>query len=353
MTIHAARVDCCGNIGTGEYAITVGKNRHGTSFAEVRDKQGNFVERIYAGEREKLPDGTKIGFVSNKRGDEVTVTDKCGHTDKFNRPSEHDEWDRDHVRGGRARGHARHDCNDRDRPPIERHGGRTHGHDRNDRHDHVRGGRSHGHDRDGCDDWGRGNIHGGRPSLPTRPGEDDCGCNDGDSTFKVDEGNNAINTERFLITASGDREGELEVYDKKTGKYLALHGDPHGETGDKDKFDFSKRITVNLPDGAKLTIIPEDGENPHLKQAVITDSDGHAAVISYDEDHNPTTKELEGAAARSADWRTPDGTDLYPIDGNIENLRIGRWGPTIEGDEGNIDHKLALAQKRAFAPYRG
>jgi hypothetical protein len=262
----SARVDRGGNVDIGRYEINVRNNRFGT-FAEVRNERGRLVERIFDGQSERLPDGTRVSFDSNRRGQVITVTDPNGR-----------------------------DC----RPERS---------DRDCRHD-------------------RG--------------------------FDVDESNNTVDTGRYLISASGDREGELKVYDKDTGQWVEAWGDPHLETSDGDTGDFSKRFTLNLKDGTKITLIPTDEKNPHLKKVVIT-KDGHAAEIRYNKDHNPTTEELRGREARSADFRTPDGTEVYTIGGNLDDLVFGgRRGEEFEGKRVKIDDLAYCSDKfrRTCNPYR-
>jgi Domain of Unknown Function (DUF1521) len=309
---HAAHVDRSGNVDTGRYDIKV-RNTFGLSFAEVRDERtGRVVDRIFDGQSERLPDGTKVRFEADRDGQEITVRDESGHVDRFTRAGGHDDWDRDHVRGGDR------DC----RPSYPSKPG---------------------------DDFDRGQIWGG----PYRPGGNDCNCNDGGKGFAVDECNNTVDTGRYLISASGDRDGELKVYDKYTGQYVTAWGDPHLDTSDGDKATFNKTFTLNLPDGTKVTINTTGGENSYLQKATITTKDGQAAVIRYDGDHNPSTEELHGVAARTADWRTPDGGRVYTRGGNLDDLTFGRWGPELKGDEGNIDDELALTQRRQFSPYWG
>jgi uncharacterized protein DUF1521 len=189
-----------------------------------------------------------------------------------------------------------------------------------------------------------------RPSLPTRPG----GGNSPGRGFDVDEWKNAVDTGRYLIQASGKDDGELKVYDNYTGQWVRAWGDPHLETSDEDTGDFSKRFTLNLDDGTKITIVSTDGENPHLKEAVITKGD-HAAVIRYDKDHNPTTEELRGREARSADRDTPDGTDVYTIRGNLDDLVFGgRRGEEFKGKHVDIDDLAHCSDRlrRTCDPYR-
>src|SRR5262245_45673368 len=311
MSIHAARVDGGLNVNIGRYEINVRNSRFG-SFAEVRNQSGNLVERIFDGQSERLPGGTMVSFDSNRRGQEITVTDP---NDRDCRP---DRSDRD-CRPDRSDRDCRTERSDRDCRP-----------ERSDRD--CRTERS---DRD-C-----------------RPERSDRHCRP-DRGFDVNERNNTIDTGRYLISASGDDQGELRVYDKYTGQWVRAWGDPHLETSDGDTGDFSKRFTLNLEDGTKITVIPTDENNPHLAKAVIS-KDGHAAEIRYDKNHSPTTEELRGWEARSADRRTRDGTDVYTIGGNLDDLEFGgRRGEEFEGKRVDIDDLAYCSDKfrRTCDPYR-
>jgi hypothetical protein len=232
---------------------------------------------------------------------------------------------------------------------------------------HVYGGR---HDWDcrpkGRVDWDRGHVHGGRHDSDCRPkgrGDWDCrparpggdNCNRPDRGFDVDECNNTVETDRYLISASGNRDGELTIKDKLTGKSVTAWGDPHLET-DNDKADFSRTFTLMLKDGTKITIDPTDINGAsYLGKVTISTKDGNAAVIRYDGDHNPRTEQLWGDEARSADCCTPDGGRVYTVDGDLSRLRFGPKGPELIGNVGNIDNKLALTerQRHQFSRYWG
>lgn len=286
---HAAYVDRSGNVDTGRYDINVGNSFRG-SFAEVRDERtGRVVDRIFDGQSGRLPNGKTVSFDADRRGQEITVRDESGHVDKFSRSSRPgDGWEREHIRNGSHDCHAErpdHDC----RPE-----------------------------------------HSDHDCRPEGPGGD-CRADRG---FNVDERNNTVDTGRYLISASGNKDGELNVYDKYTNQFVNFWGDPHYRQSNGATGDFKDRFTLNLEDGTKITVIPDGREHGYLQSVMIT-KDGDAAEIHYDGNHNPETDRLYGRDARLADRRTPDGFDFY-------------------GDLNDIDFdKLAFDDRRKYDQYRG
>jgi len=149
---------------------------------------------------------------------------------------------------------------------------------------------------------------------------------------------NTIETQKYEITASKGDFGEVLVRDKATGKTFRSHGDPYIDTGDGDHTSYQNgNVTVNLPDGSKLTLDPtdkSDGRNT-IERAVYTKG-RNAAVITFDAEGNPTTRELRGQGRR-VDLATPDGLDLDTKRGSIDDLKV-RGGPEIRGNRiANLD----------------
>jgi Domain of Unknown Function (DUF1521) len=149
---------------------------------------------------------------------------------------------------------------------------------------------------------------------------------------------NTIETRNYEITASKGDFGEVLVRDKATGKTFWSKGDPYLLTGDGDSTSYQNgNVTVNLPDGSKLTLDPTDnpGGRNTIERAVYTKG-RNAAVITFDSAGNPTTRELRGQGRR-VDLGTPDGLDLDTRRGSIDDLKV-RGGPEIKGrDIANLD----------------
>jgi hypothetical protein len=149
---------------------------------------------------------------------------------------------------------------------------------------------------------------------------------------------NTIETENYVISAKKGDYGEVLVRDKATGKTIWSGGDPYLRTGDGDFTSYQNgNVTVNLPDGSKLTLDPtdkNDGRNI-IERAVYTKGND-AAVITFDGEGNPTTREMLGQGHR-LDRRTEDGVDLFARNGSIDDLRV-QGGPEIKGNSiGNLD----------------
>jgi len=165
-------------------------------------------------------------------------------------------------------------------------------------------------------------------------------CADGRGDLTVH--GNTVDTGRFKIEASKDA---IKVFDEKTGKWTKVWGDPHLETSDGDKTDFHNRpVTLNLPDGTKITLEPTKtgNEKEYLARAVITKEgrgEDDAVVVNYDHDRNPTMRVLDGRGDQ-VDRRTPDHLDLFPKNGSIDDWTVeGRPWQEIEGDDiANLDN---------------
>ena len=149
---------------------------------------------------------------------------------------------------------------------------------------------------------------------------------------------NTIETPNYQITATNSGHGTVTVRDKQSGKVVWVGGDPHLGTSDGDYTSFQDgNLTLNLPDGTKVTFDPTEKKNgvSYLERAVITNGND-AAVVGFDDGGNPTTRALPGWGLR-LDSRTRDGLDLFAKHGSIDDLKI-EGGPEIRGrDIDNLD----------------
>ena len=93
---------------------------------------------------------------------------------------------------------------------------------------------------------------------------------------------NTIDTGRYLITGSNSYvradgssagDGELKIYDKQTGAYIDVFGDPHLRTSAGDEADFQQDgLAIELADGTMVQIKPTAMQNgvSHIDAVSVT-----------------------------------------------------------------------------------
>lgn len=114
---------------------------------------------------------------------------------------------------------------------------------------------------------------------------------------------------------------ELDLVDNNTGHTTTIWGDPHmGMDGNNNQFQFKGNITLNLPDGTKITVQTtpwQNNPNAFLTQNLVI-TRGSQAVVVKDMDQNSadlgkmTIQQFNGPGAGQLErLLNPDGTELY------------------------------------------
>jgi hypothetical protein len=147
-------------------------------------------------------------------------------------------------------------------------------------------------------------------------------------------GNNMVDTGRYLITAS---ENEVKIFDKQTNTWVKAFGDPHLHTSDGDKAQFHKNtVTINLPDGTKVSIKPTapNAQGVSLiEKAVVTRGDEAVVFAGISDGQAGVTMDNYEKGGRLIDAANPDGTVMFA--GNqVDDLRF-RDGYEIKGGNPN------------------
>lgn len=147
-------------------------------------------------------------------------------------------------------------------------------------------------------------------------------------------GNNTIDTGRYLITV---KENEAKIFDKQTQTWVKCHGDPHLLTSDGDKGQFHENLTIDLPDGTKVTIktTDKDARGVSWIDAVAVMKGDEAVVIKGFHDGRPGVQVgnvLSNADAVDAMWE--DGTVLR-AGRQVDDLTFAKGGQEIVGRDPN------------------
>lgn len=176
-------------------------------------------------------------------------------------------------------------------------------------------------------------IHGFQPFGP-RWGND---CVGGRRSDIAVYGNTATTKNYVLEFKKGDF-AEVHVTDRKTGEKLGSYGDPYIKTGDGDFTSFQNgNVTINLPDGSELTLVPTDkpgGKNTIAKAVYTYGDDG--VVATFDAEGNPTTEARPGEGY-SLDFKTRNGVNLFSKNGSIEDLFVPGGGEIEGRDTPSLD----------------
>ena len=104
------------------------------------------------------------------------------------------------------------------------------------------------------------------------------------SGLTVNQGADTIDTGRYLITGSSDKQGDLTIHDKQTGSDVEVWGDPHLVTSDGDHADFqSHGLTIKLADGTTVQIKPTElqGGVSHIDQVAVTKDDSTSIMSGF------------------------------------------------------------------------
>lgn len=107
---------------------------------------------------------------------------------------------------------------------------------------------------------------------------------------------NTVDTGRYTITASGDKEGDVKIFDKQSNSYVEAYGDPHVVTSDGDKADFQKNgLSIKLPDGTNVNMKPtaENGDGKSYLQGVMVEKGGQAVTMDGMHDGHVQTSAVQ------------------------------------------------------------
>ncbi|MFQ5592077.1 MAG: DUF1521 domain-containing protein [Phycisphaerae bacterium] len=182
------------------------------------------------------------------------------------------------------------------------------------------------------------------PRPPFRP-EGRCGCrccpSDQSASGLTTKGN-TVDTGRYRITV---QEGRVKIYDKQTNTWVKAHGDPHLLTSDGDKGQFHENLTIDLPDGTKVTIkcTQKDARGIAYIDAVAVMKGEEAVVISGVHDGRPGVNVgnvLNNADAVDRMWA--DGT-VMRAGREVDDLTFARDGKELVGIDPNArwqEHNL-------------
>jgi hypothetical protein len=133
-------------------------------------------------------------------------------------------------------------------------------------------------------------------------------CNHQQNREGVWREGNEIHTERYKLVCNQD---EVWMYDKTNGTKTRVWGDPHVHTGDGNKYDFYEdNLTIDLPDGAKITFVPTEMENgvSFIDELHVMKGDDAYQVTGI-HDGEPQFVDMEGKAG-TLDGMQADGTVL-------------------------------------------
>lgn len=156
---------------------------------------------------------------------------------------------------------------------------------------------------------------------PTRMGGEQlarCGKSGRSRTARLQREGNVIRTPKYDITVVKDK---VTIRDRQSGAYVEAWGDPHLWTGDGDKFMFTAdNLTLDLPDGTKLTIEPTAVQNgvSWVEKLHVMNGDHALSVDAIHSGAEPRFGEL-GFDAADVDAAIEDGIVLY-TDGSIDDL---------------------------------
>ena len=152
------------------------------------------------------------------------------------------------------------------------------------------------------------------------------GCNGGSFSYQVTgQGTASIDLGDGYTLRIDQANSEIDLVDSNTGNTTTIWGDPHmGMNGNDNAFQFTGNVTLNLPDGTKITLQTtpwQSNPNAYLVQNVVV-TRGSQAIVVDDMDQNSNdlgkmTIQQYDSAGQLERLLNPDGTELYlNSDGN-------------------------------------
>jgi len=147
-----------------------------------------------------------------------------------------------------------------------------------------------------------GNGNGNTANVTTQ------GAGTAAANLEITRNGNKIRVGNYEIEITKD---SVKVRDLKTGKTFHVWGDPHLHTGDGDRMSFTENnITINLPGGVKLTIVPTEkdanGASWIDRVGIIAGDEG---IMIHDVHGSPRFGQIRDAA--TVDATDDDGLLLH------------------------------------------
>ena len=146
------------------------------------------------------------------------------------------------------------------------------------------------------------------------------GCNGGSFSYQVTgQGTANIDLGDGYTLRIDQANSEIDLVDSNTGNTTTIWGDPHmGMNGNDNAFQFTGNVTLNLPDGTKITLQTtpwQSNPNAYLVQNVVVTRGSQAIVVdNMDQNSNDLGKmsiqQYDGAGQLER-LLNPDGTELY------------------------------------------
>ena len=151
-------------------------------------------------------------------------------------------------------------------------------------------------------------------------GQSSCGQSGGAFSYQVTgSGTATLDLGDGYTLRINQANSEIDLVDSNTGNTTTVWGDPHmGMNGNDNQFQFKGNVTLNLPDGTKITLQTtpwQSNPNAYLVQNVIV-TRGSQALVVNDMDQNSaaagkmTVQQYDGAGQLER-LLNPDGTELY------------------------------------------
>jgi hypothetical protein len=145
-------------------------------------------------------------------------------------------------------------------------------------------------------------------------------------------GRDTVDTGRYLVNFN---EGDVRVFDKQSNTWIRAWGDPHLHTSDGDKAQFHDNLTIDLPDGAKMTFktTEPDSRGIALIDSVAIMKGSEAVVVTGISDGESGVRignVLNNADSVDAAWA--DGTVLRAGQ-QIDDLTFAADGREILGSD--------------------
>ncbi len=140
-----------------------------------------------------------------------------------------------------------------------------------------------------------------------------------------------VDTGRYLIQF---KDGEATVFDKESGTSFRAWGDPHLHTSDGDRAQFHENLSLDLPDGTKLTFqtTQKDANGIALIDAVAIMKGSQAVVVEGLTGNDGFTIGNVLNNADAVDAQFEDGTVLRAGQ-QVDDLTFAADGSEIIGDD--------------------
>ena len=94
---------------------------------------------------------------------------------------------------------------------------------------------------------------------------------------------NKVDTGRYEISASTDKDGQVKILDKQTNTFVEAFGDPHLRASDGNQASFQKNgLSIKLPDGTAVHLKPTATNDKGVSwlQGAMVEKDGKAVTMT-------------------------------------------------------------------------